>query len=122
MHPLTEPVSRPGWNTVRAFERSRVWAARCAVLVLLIGLADLVGWIFDIEALIRIAPGFSAMVPTAALSFMLIAAGQLLVLKRGGSARQIGYVCAAIAIALGTLQFAEQALTGRRVLDDLIAL
>lgn len=92
MHPATPPTG----ETLIA--RLRAWPPLAAALAITIPCAALVGWVFGIEALKRVLPGFTAMNPVAALSLIVLGIA-LAAIRHGTVARP----CAVLAGLTGAL-------------------
>ena len=93
-------------NQTAALERLHHISRACALAVLLLGLACLGGWAFNVELLKSALPGFAAMKPNAALAFVL--AGCALALHRRHKWHKWPQLaCAALVVLIGGLTLAQ---------------
>jgi len=81
----------------------RVLPRTGSALAICIGILVLAGWLFDAEILKRIAPGFVAMNPATAVSFILagFALGMSIVQKRTEAKRKLAKILSATVVLIG---------------------
>src|SRR5262245_20321191 len=88
--------------------RTRHIARAAAGVVFLLGAAALLGWLVGSEALKRIVPGLTAMVPNTALCFILAASALFIeTTDAGHSIRAVGRGLAVIVATMGGLTLVE---------------
>jgi hypothetical protein len=100
---------------------TRLRIVRCSAIVsLVVGLAVLTGWIFDIPLVREIAPGFVTMNPLTALLFVVAGAALFIQSRQGAEERRIGTATlAGIILLLAGLKFLHYA-TGKFAVDQVL--
>ncbi|HEY3319092.1 MAG TPA: PAS domain S-box protein [Planctomycetota bacterium] len=91
------------------------------VLLLVIGVLDLVGWLFGLPLLCSFAPGLIGMKPNAAVCFLLLGiALWLLWLPTAGGHRRMSAALAATTLAIGLLNVCEYVFHWSAGIDQLL--
>ena len=78
--------------------------ALCALIVIFIGLTVLGGWLFDIEFLKRVLPGYVFMNPTTAIAFILSGISLQLLQSTNGNVYRTGQVAAGVVAGIGLIK------------------
>ncbi len=100
---MTEPISRSG---MVPFHGSNRTSKAAALLAIATATAVVIGWIFAIEPLKRISPGFVAMNPVTAICFVLSGAALYLLTDPSGTKRLIARILATTVLFVGAIKLA----------------
>ena len=98
---MTTLISRSG--TISADGASRISRA-AALLAIATATAVMIGWIFGIEPLKRISPGFVAMNPVTAICFVLSGAALFVLSDPSGKKRLIARILATTMLLVGAIK------------------
>ena len=84
----------------------KLFSQAASVLAALVGCLVLVGWAFDLAVLRSVSPGFVAMSPVTALTFMLAGVSLWMLRKEGTDSqlRRLGQACALVVASVGMLK------------------
>jgi PAS domain S-box-containing protein len=104
MYPLSTPVANAALREPPARPSMSARAPEIVgALIVALGVTVMIGWVFRIPELVRIVPGFIAMVFNTALCFIL--AGVALVVRTARARRALAIVLATIAATVWTQDF-----------------
>ncbi len=98
---MTTLISRSGMVSIRGSNRISKAAALLAIAT---ATAVMIGWIFGIEPLKRISPGFVAMNPVTAICFLLSGAALFVLSDPSGKTRLIARILATTVLLVGAVK------------------